>query len=214
MSVSESKLALGIIAEKFIVSIVKSLFKANEGFKVKHTDFDNYNFGHGLDLRVFDHNRELLGIEVKNWKLFNKPYGSNIAETEIIDRFKNCSAKIKLLIISFKSLLTKEALRLLKQNNIHVIETNKLIGHNDFKTKLFYTLKAQIQQLLTRPCASFVYSKLTNYPIDNTINTVNIETHDTTLEINPIDFIFSLLDRPKERRLPISASLSDWYLEG
>ena len=52
-------------------------------------DWDNYSYGHGLDLRVFKRNKQVMAIEVKNWREMNRPYGTETARTEIIDRFKD-----------------------------------------------------------------------------------------------------------------------------
>jgi len=142
-----NRIDLGKIGEMVVVAIVKSIFKASEGFRVKHTDFRHYNFGHGLDLRVFERNKQLLGIEVKNWKSFNKPYGMDIYESEILDRFKNFTYGMKLLIITTLSLLTKRAVNNLRRNNIFVVETNKLLGHKDFKSKVFWQIKTKIERL-------------------------------------------------------------------
>jgi len=151
-----NKIALGIILEKWVFAVLKSLFKAREGFRVLHVNWQRYNYGHGQDLRVFQRNRQILAIECKNWRMLNRPYGTDICETEIIDRFKNHAGGIKLLIITFADLLTKKARNLLKQHNVHIIETCKLIGKRDFPRKhhfveLFYQVKQQITHLLSRP---------------------------------------------------------------
>jgi hypothetical protein len=37
-----TKERLGLINEKVFLAILSSLFKANEGYKIKHNDFKNY----------------------------------------------------------------------------------------------------------------------------------------------------------------------------
>jgi len=147
-----NKVGLGIIGEKFSDSVAKSIFKVKDGYRVKHVDWDNYSYGHGLDLRVFKRNKQVLAVEVKNWREMNRPYGTETARTEIIDRFKNYAGGLKVLIISFLCLLTKKALELLEAHNIHIVEVGKLIGKNDFppkghNAKAFYSLKAKIERL-------------------------------------------------------------------
>ena len=44
-----NKVGLGVIGEKFSDSVAKSIFKVKEGYRVKHVDWDNYSYGHGLD---------------------------------------------------------------------------------------------------------------------------------------------------------------------
>ena len=82
----------------------------------------------------------------------NRPYGTETARTEIIDRFKNYAGGLKVLIISFLCLLTKKALELLETHNIHIIEIEKLVGRKDFPLKgknneVFYQLKNKLQKL-------------------------------------------------------------------
>jgi len=149
---SNDKIGLGIIGEKFINSVAKSVFRAKERYRVKHVDWHNYSYGHGLDLRVFEGNKQVLAVEVKNWREMNRPYGTGIVETEIVDRFKNYAGGLKLQIISFLCLLTRKALRLLEAHNIQIIEIGELIGREDFPrkgkdNKVFYQLKSKLQRL-------------------------------------------------------------------
>ena len=146
------KVGLGVIGEKFCSSVAKSIFKVEEGYRVKHVDWDNYSYGHGLDLRVFKRNKQVMAVEVKNWREMNRPYGTETVRTEITDRFKNYAGGLKVLIISFLYLLTKKALELLEAHNIHVIEIGKLVGRKDFPRKgknneVFYRLKNKLRKL-------------------------------------------------------------------
>jgi len=144
-----NKELLGLINEKVLLAILSSVFK---GYKIKHNDFNRYQDGisRGVDFRVFERNKSLFDIEVKNWKLFNKPYGLDVIKLEILERFKNSCAKYKILIISFISLISTEGLSLLKRNNIHVFGVDRLIGKKffDFKNRLFYELKAKFTKFL------------------------------------------------------------------
>lgn len=147
-----NKIGLGIIGEKFVYAVLASIFKAKEDFRVKHVDWNNYSYGHGQDLRVFKRNRQVLGIECKNWRKLNRPYGTDIAEKEVIDRFANFAGGFKILVISFLYLLTRKARRFLKAHNIYAIEIGKLIGKNDFprkgkNNKAFYTFKSKFLRL-------------------------------------------------------------------
>ena len=147
-----NKIGLGIIGEKFTNSVAKSIFRAKDGYRVEHVDWDNYSYGHGLDLRVFKRNKQVIAVEVKNWRQMNRPYGAVYAEEQILDRFKNYAGGIKVLIISFLCLLTKKALELLEAHDIHVIEIGKLVGKNDFprkgkNNKTFYSLKSKLSKL-------------------------------------------------------------------
>jgi len=185
---SNNKIGLGVILEKWAYAVLKSIFRNNSGFRIKQVNWDRYNYGFGLDLRVFKGSSQILGIECKNWRDFDRPYGTDIAVSEIIDRFRNHAGGIKVLVITFLSLLTKEALRLLQTHNIHVIEIGKLIGKLDFprkgrNSKVFYQLKAKLSKLWFG--AKFGHSshvsldRLDNYT-SNTLNTYE-NTKQTTL---------------------------------
>lgn len=179
------KQRLGIILEKLINAIMVSL-----DYRTKHVDWDNYTseMGNGQDIRVFNGNRQVCAVECKNWRKLNKPYGTETVKTEIIERFVNFAGGIKILVISFLSLFTKEAIRLLKANNIHIVEIGKLIGSKDFRTQLFYQVKAKIRSLLESSTTSrFVVNVVNNNPITNYVCTNNLNTsktkeHDT--EVN------------------------------
>jgi len=126
---------LGIIFEKFVFAILCGLFPKERGYRVFHVDWSNYtsSMGKGLDLRLFQRNKLLAVFEIKNWAKKGRPYGTETATEQILARFRNCGTNLKILVISFKSLLTKRALALLEANNVHVLETNKLVGKNDFQ---------------------------------------------------------------------------------
>ena len=146
---------LGIIFEKFVFAILCGLFPKKKGYRISHVDWSNYtsSMGKGLDLKIFQRNKLLAVFEIKNWRELGRPYGTETATEQILARFKNCGTNLKILVISFKSLLTKRALALLEASNVHVLETNKLVGKNDFPrkhkySKVFYQLRAQIYRLI------------------------------------------------------------------
>jgi len=183
---ANSKIGLGVIGEKFTNSVAKSIFKVKDGYRVKHVDWGNYSYGHGLDLRVFKRNKQVMAIEVKNWREMNRPYGAETAKTEIIDRFQNYAGGLKVLIISLLCLLTKKALELLEAHNIHVIEIGKLIGKNDFprkgkNNKVFYSLRTRLSKLwlnLKRQARqSFVGGGVSQSMLDSFTNDNNVHTN-------------------------------------
>lgn len=195
MSKNQNKIALGIIGEMVAFALLSGLFKTKEGFKVKHIDWKRYNCGFRVDLRVFKKCKSVMDIEVKNWRLFSKPYGTEIAISEIIDRFKKSCALFKILFITYKTLLTREALGLLDLHKIHVFEIGKLMGKKDFKNKFFYETKQRLAQFIKtikskankQPEIDFGSYKLDNYleldNIDNS-NTIvdnSINNNDTQL---------------------------------
>jgi len=93
-----NKIGLGLIAEKALVTILKSIFR--DSF-IQYNDFKNYNngIGKGTDIKI-DHT---FDIEVKNWRLYNKPYGHDIIQKEIVDRFQHSACRHKIVFISFSN---------------------------------------------------------------------------------------------------------------
>ncbi len=147
-----NKIGLGIIGEKFSNAVVKSAFKLKNGYIIRHVDWDNYSHGSGLDLRVFRKNKLILGIEVKNWRKYDRTYGVETALDEIIDRFKTFTGEHKILIISLKSVLSKNAILLLKRHNIHILEVGKLMGRKLFPRRgktstAYFSLKNRLLKL-------------------------------------------------------------------
>ena len=143
----------------------------------------------------------------------NRPYGTETAETEIIDRFKNYAGGIKVLSISFLCLLTKKALELLEAHDIHVIEIGKLVGKNDFprkgkNNKTFYSLKSKLFKLWAnhkqkaRPkvcgCVRGKQLKLSNTHVHSnahTTNNSNLKPHDTDKQKVTSNYAYRLLKR-------------------
>jgi hypothetical protein len=131
-------------------------------------------------------------FECKNWKLnYKHRYSLKDAKEQILTRFHNCGINIKVLIISFKEQLSKRALSFLESNNILILETGKLIGKRDFRSKLVYSFGKQIKQLIsnfkakvkpTKPLFSYLVNsnKLTNCSSSNSNNTIN--KNDSDLE--------------------------------
>jgi hypothetical protein len=110
MQALTQKQKLGRIFEKFFYAICSSSFKASEGFQVKHNDFNDYasSQGKGVDIRIFKRSRELCAMEVKNLRNFNKPYGRQFVNEEILSRFENSHAQTRILAMTFQNLIPKE----------------------------------------------------------------------------------------------------------
>jgi hypothetical protein len=207
---NQNKVGLGKICEIFSVRELKSLFKRKDGYRIKHTDFKCYNWGFGVDIRVFKGCKCLFDIEVKNWRILDIKYSVSVAREEVLTRFKNSGAKVKILFISHMEVFSKRALGLLSDNNIHVFEIGKLIGKKDLRSKLFYQVKLKLQHFLNAIKSSTNKPEpetevLDNYleeEIDNTIVNSPITTiknnKNTHIENNYlVAWVFSLL-RPKE----------------
>jgi hypothetical protein len=149
---------LGIALEKWLYVILKILFPASKGYRITHPDWNNYNNHHGVDFRVFHGKKEILAIECKNWRRLATRYGSDVALTEIIGRFKHVGTNLKICLISFIDVLTEPALASVKAQGIRFLNIGKLVGHKDFKSSLFYQIKSAIQKLLSTSASSVVAS--------------------------------------------------------
>lgn len=204
------KQKLGIIMEKWLYAVLKSLFPAKNGFFVRHNNWKNYSYGYGLDLAVFQQRGikrvPILLFECKNWRQLGKPYGTEIIKKHVISRFldepKLWLSKAKRIIIgTFESLFTKRALRLMRTWKIHLISTDKLIGSKDFRSRLFYILKAKIQKVMNRPpdfFGHFNQSKLVNY--SNSGHSVYSNTHSINSTTNTKNTIPNTKKPHKTRR--------------
>lgn len=195
------KIGLGKINEIVLNSIFHSIFDSN--YRIKSNDFKNYNngIGHGTDFKIWLGSLLLFEIEAKNWRDIGKPYGKEIVETEIIDRFHNSTAKHKILVISYDSLISKLGIDLLKRHNITVFSVDRLIGKKVFKSPLFYQIKAQLSTYLNglRSVVVGRCVRLTEYvnsQYSDTLDSVTINT-DTRKQRN-IDKITKLLEKHKD----------------
>lgn len=146
-----TKEKLGIALEKWIYAILKLLYRASEGFTVRHPNWSNikeWRLTHSVDFRVFHGKKELLALEVKNWRKLRNKYGLDIAHSEIINRFQHIGTNIKLCIMSFSDTLTEPSLNAIANNNINLIGISKLIGYKDFKTELFGEILRKISSIV------------------------------------------------------------------
>lgn len=132
-TVKNSSLQKGKVGEQFIVDRLQNIIGkkrlARKWYHIRHHDWGrNYNYGTGTDVTVYDDKGEpILDIEVKNWKQQPRTYGVEFTQSEILTRFLNSMAKIKLLIISFKELLTDKATDLIRSNGIKILEIGNFI---------------------------------------------------------------------------------------
>lgn len=194
-NMKDNKIGLGKIGEQVLYSLFHSIFDRDH-YRIKSNDYKNYNngIGHGTDFKIWLGSCLLFDIEVKNWKLFSKPYGHDIIESEIIQRFRTSTAKYRILVISFIGLLSKSGLNLLKRNNIHVFSLDTLLGHKIFKSRLLYEIQAQLKQFITQ-LRQPIFNQIRL--IDYTSNTVNCNTSHAILQTTdtPTD---SSMDRIRE----------------
>jgi hypothetical protein len=185
---------LGIALERWILAILKVLFPSKLGYCILTPDYDNYNNHNGVDFRVFIRNREILAVECKNWRKIGRKYDSEIAQSEIVNRFNHVGTSLKLCVISFLDVLCGSGLSLIKANGITLIETNKVVGHRDYKSQLFYQIKLAIHKLVKQSarvslCSTIQSNTITSYcsSSEYTNRKTTIPTTKNTIDIdNPI----------------------------
>jgi len=143
---------LGITLEKWLFAVLSMFYPKSRGYTVTHVDWNNYtkHMGRSVDLRLFLRSQLLAVFECKNWRLLPKHrYGLKDAKEQVLSRFHNCGTNIKIVTISFKEQLSRKALKFLEANKILILETGKIIGKKDFKSKLIYSFGKQIIQLIS-----------------------------------------------------------------
>jgi hypothetical protein len=135
------EMKLGRSGEQLWASVSFKVF--GYGFELRHNDWSNYakSQAKGVDVRVRQGKDLCFAIEIKNLNWQSKPYGTEFTVKEVLTRFEGLEAIFKILVISYKKLLTKEALRLLEENHIHVYEVGnvfKIGKHNPRANPEFY----------------------------------------------------------------------------
>lgn len=176
----------GSLGERIVCSAIKTRFKTSDGYTVKHNTFGKqyeYCAGSGSDIKVEDENRT-VEVEVKNLKEQPKPYGTDFAVRHIVPRFQFQSS-LKVLVITFMSLLTQHAIRILEQSGIKIVEVGRRLDTSFFTdVKLLYQLGTRIYTAITKTVKKRVQPDLTSSsnPLTNyTSSSNNIEhvEHDT-----------------------------------
>lgn len=197
------KIALGIQGEKFILNRLDKLLgkrRQRRNYRIEHNSFNRskYPMGTGLDLKVFRDDKPLIDAEVKNWNWFNRPYGTEFAK-EILDRFIGSIAPIKLLFISYVSLLTHAVIELIKKAGITIIEIGATIQPHEswgqhliqFQNRNYYKLRKLLLKTQTTTqknvgCFNVVrlirFVDLTDTNSINPSNNNNYDTHIAKLE--------------------------------
>jgi len=209
----------GICGEKPIVHMIKCMIgktRFRKGwFYIKHNSWGrHYCHGHGTDITVFDKDHDsIIDIEIKNWKEQPRNYGIETAQNEIIDRFRDSTAKIKLLIISYISLLTYKARDLIENAGIKIMELGNFIEPNDSWGYILKTFRQTFwengttnyqnikkflgifrSQLNNNPVlckVKLITTHLTSYinsnKLTNTYNLNNITTNITNYDTTPVN---------------------------
>lgn len=123
------KQRLGLTGEKWIKLLLNAVFKY--GYRINSNDYDNYAKSQekGSDFQISQGKDVVFDIEAKNWLLQKRTYGVKDVKEQILTRFEGLDETVfKILFISYKRLLSKEALKLLSDNHIYVYEVGKVFS--------------------------------------------------------------------------------------
>lgn len=155
----------GMVGEKVTNSAMR---KAFPDWTVKHNPFGNqyrYACAHGVDLTLTKDGYLPIYGEVKNLKQQSKPYGTDFVNRHVIPRFEGLYG-LKILFITFLSLLTRDAQYLLKRKGIIPFEVGERLTTQFFTEYPKLIKLAQLIKSTIKPTPRFVqssYPALTNY---------------------------------------------------
>lgn len=150
----------GFPFEVFLGLLLKSTYKRKNGYLVEyHETIEEYIQKSNpntpkSDNIVYCNENEFLEGEAKNWSQQNKPYGhKTIYEKVLINRLIHSNALLKILFISFISLISKKGLALLKAHNVHVFEIGKVVTYADLPRRgrdssFFYSIKNRFESFI------------------------------------------------------------------
>jgi hypothetical protein len=185
--------------EKVNKAAVQINFKRTNGYHIKANPFnDQYRYccGKDMDLIIQDMTegyKTIAAIEVKNLAEQNRPYGTDFVKRHVLPRAKDIDPfTLKILVITFKKLLTKAAIDILQREGWAIIEVGERITYEFFRDMpKLYALAARIKAVIpsrkqTKPTAkprtnlNFSCITLDNYTVDNNHNLSNNNLlHDT-----------------------------------
>lgn len=192
---TNDNLYYGKTGEKVVTNSLRTKYKTKDGFEVKHNKFNNeyeYSCGKGIDIKLFEGCKEKAQIEVKNWSRQPKPYGLDSVQQDILPRFSHNGGGIKLLIITFISLLTKLAVQLIEQEGIQIIEVGERLTTEFYRDlKKLYVLGSKIHKTITNFWQRKVQPKVQSHPffavgvkLDHYAVGVNATTPNTPINSN------------------------------
>jgi len=138
-------------------------------------------------------------LKKEDWDKKDRPYGRESVIKEVIPRFKGSLAPIKILFITFISLLTKGAVRLIEESGIRIIEIghwiigktcNRLYGYKETWTEALKDFRSKhygrLRQLLGLPTKAKTKARLFK----------SMSSYLTNSDIDPCTHIGLKHDRP------------------
>jgi hypothetical protein len=215
---TKNNLYLGALGEKVVYSALKHVFKRKNGYNIKANQFNNqyqYCCGQGMDLTLQNMQKGYANIacfEVKNLKMQNKPYGTDYALKHILSRAKTLTVNdLKVLIITYKKLLTQNALQLLKLNGWLIVEVGELLTSSFFKTNKLYALATKIKNILVNVGESFIFNTLSKL-VYNRFNSNTISKLSTIPKHNSIHNI-PIPNIQKQHDTPVTSALKQYLVD-
>ena len=148
----------GMSGEDLELALMQDCFEPSIGWRVKHNDLTNtetYCRGKGMDMILQSPRNgyeNMVAIEVKNYNPNQQEhrYGTNWVKKEVLARYRDTEARIKLLVITNIKLLNEEAITLLYNEGWAIFETGVQLTQELYiqETK-FREIAKRLQNLLT-----------------------------------------------------------------
>jgi hypothetical protein len=212
----------GACGERVVLAATRMSFKKKDGFNLKYNKFDSqyqYCSGTGMDITINyapNSYQQIAAIEVKNLADKQKKYGLKWAKEKVNSNsrvnYLDVLAK-KVLILTFKKMLTKPAIAYLIQEGWDIIEVGERLTYDFFKREnlsKLYNLSAKIKsvaQNIIKPKAkpknekpvikAEFYNSLDNYAVEDTRNRNNNSNsiiNDTGIDNNTIELTKNYLE--------------------
>lgn len=162
-----SNLFWGSTGERIVTSAVNLSFRKQDGYYIKHNNFEDitqYCTGYGMDITI-QYKPEGYGfvcaIEVKNLKDQKKPYGTDFVKRHILPRGEGITG-LKLLVITFLSLLTKQGIELLKKHGWKFVEVEERLTYEFYEKGNRYKLYELADKI--KKAVRSLYNKLSSLP--------------------------------------------------
>ena len=144
----------GKMGQTVFDATLKSVFKARDDYYIKcdHSKTQKeYCCGYGMDSIVQDKKdsyKALTAFEVKNLSYQDRPYGTDFVRRHVLPRAEGLDC-LKVLVITYKKLLTKAAIELLSQEGWTILEIGERLTYEFFKNlKKLYSLAAKIKKAI------------------------------------------------------------------
>jgi hypothetical protein len=144
----------GSTGERIICSAESMKFKKKDDCFIRHNDWKSqykYSCSKGIDI-ILETPEAIVAQEVKNLRLKPKPYGTVFVMKKVLPRFIDIPPNaIKVLVITYRELLTQTALKMLAKCHIHIFETRFFMTNEIYQKqnlKQLYSLSDSLSKFI------------------------------------------------------------------